>query len=98
MKTVYCVEKIVDGEKRYYFYKKEPKRLKVQCTYDSTEFTELICMFDAYGCYIESTANKLLSRKYYITYINGRMTMVKHEPRKLDKELSKEMGRLFLPR
>ena len=97
MKTIYFFKK----ENGFYFYKNEPKRLKVHCTYTDKEFIELVCSFDAYGCYIESTANKLLSHKYYITFEGSQMVMKKHITAKEKpinvQALQKEMGRLFLP-
>lgn len=101
MKMYYVVKKQVEGKEGFFFYENKPKRLPVHCTYDDKEFTELVCSFDSYGCYIKRTANKLLSRKYYITFEGSQMVMKKHITAKEKpinvQALQKEMGRLFLP-
>lgn len=96
MKTVYVVEKIINGEKGYFFYENEPKRLNVHCTYTDKELEELICSFDSHGCYNPKIEKQLLTRKSYIVFRDNIMTMVKYT-RNIDKDLSRQMGKMFLP-
>ena len=98
--TVYVVKKIVhDDIEGFFFYTEKPKRLKVHCTYDKVEFTDLICSLDPYGCYDDRVEKMLLTRKAFIAFNKqGQMVFKKYNPHYINTyNLSKEMGRLFLP-